>query len=137
MQKPVCNPELALLQPIACKIPNDLRLPLVLENVLKDYPKTYQPAGEKYAWRYLDSFFAERITGYTRFISKPTESRYHSSRLSTYLAWGNLSSRQVIQMYQQEEKNGFSTRDLMHFRSRLQWRFCVVRCFHLTTKMRF
>ena len=30
-------------------------IPEKLEKQLKNYPKHYQPAGEKYAWKYLNS----------------------------------------------------------------------------------
>lgn len=64
---------------------------------LEAYPKEFQPAGEHNAWRYLKSFVDGRGFNYQRHISKPTESRKGCSRLSTYLAWGNLSIKQAFQ----------------------------------------
>lgn len=71
-------------------------LPKKLKFDLTDYPKLFQPAGEKNAWRYLNSFVAQRGFNYQRHISKPSESRISCSRLSPYLAWGNLSVKQAF-----------------------------------------
>ena len=72
-------------------------VPSELVTKLEDYPKQYQPAGEENAWRYLKSFAQKRGFNYHRHISKPTESRTACSRLSPYLAWGNISIKQVFQ----------------------------------------
>ena len=72
-------------------------IPVKLEYHLQLYPKQYQPAGEYNAWRYLKSFAAQRGFNYKKHISKPTESRTACSRLSPYLAWGNLSVKQAFQ----------------------------------------
>ncbi len=72
-------------------------LPKVLESNLKTYPKHYQPAGEKNAWRYLQSFTENRGFNYQKHISKPKDSRLSCSRLSPYLAWGNMSIKQAFQ----------------------------------------
>ena len=80
--------------------------------------KNFQPGGETYAWMYLRSFFKSRHNGYTKNISKPSQSRISCSRLSPYLTYGNLSSRQVYQLFSESSKN----RDIRNFLSRLQWR---------------
>lgn len=64
---------------------------------LQAYPENFQPAGESYAIRYLESFVHHRGCNYSRHISKPSESRISCTRLSPYLAWGNVSIRQVYQ----------------------------------------
>jgi len=95
MHAPILKNEysLATLEPLQhpFQIPEELRLDWV------NYPKDLQPAGEEYAWRYLQSFAAKRGFNYHRNISKPTESRISCSRLSPYLAWGNISIKQVFQ----------------------------------------
>ena len=60
-------------------------------------PARFQPGGERKAHAYLDTFVTDRIRRYARTISKPEGSREGCSRLSPYLAWGNLSIRQVHQ----------------------------------------
>ena len=57
----------------------------------------FQQGGEDMAHRYMDSFFKDRILNYTQSLSKPLESRQGCSRLSPYLAWGCISTRQVYQ----------------------------------------
>mgnify|MGYP001157236924 FL=1 len=72
-------------------------LPNKFENQIKTYNKEYQPAGEINAWRYLKSFTDKRGFNYQKHISKPNESRISCSRLSPYLAWGNISIKQAFQ----------------------------------------
>ncbi|MDB9902134.1 DNA photolyase family protein [Flavobacteriaceae bacterium] len=72
-------------------------MPSILESQLKNYSSHFQPPGEKNAWRYLKSFTNNRGFNYQRHISKPLESRISCSRLSPYLAWGNMSIKQAFQ----------------------------------------
>jgi len=82
---------------------------------------SFQPPGEHYAKRYLDSFLHERGADYSRFISKPLDSRKSCSRLSPYISWGNLSIRQVYQCTLQHTKGITNKRPFMNFLSRLKW----------------
>jgi deoxyribodipyrimidine photo-lyase len=71
-----------------------------------------QAGGPNQAQQVLNSFLNDRGWGYQKFISKPEQSRTHCSRLSPYLAWGNLSMRQAYQaLLQQEKKAGLGTCD--------------------------
>ncbi len=92
-----------------------------LQALLQAYPKAFQPAGETYAWRYLASFMAERIANYSFHISKPTLSRVSCSRLSPYLAWGNISIRQVYQQVNQHARAGRHKSAHSNFLTRLHW----------------
>jgi deoxyribodipyrimidine photo-lyase len=74
--------------------------------------KNMQQGGTHTAIKYLDSFLNNRISGYNTYYSKPTTSRLHSSRLSPYLAWGNLSTRQVCQ-YAAKHKEKINKRNLL------------------------
>ena len=78
-------------------ITHNFILPTQFEVELKAYNKAYQPAGEINAWRYLKSFADKRGFNYQKHISKPKESRASCSRLSPYLAWGNMSIKQAFQ----------------------------------------
>jgi len=80
-----------------------------------------QRGGETRAQQWLQSFLQERHHGYNKMVSKPTESRYQGSRLSPYLAWGNLSIRQVEQARRQAYAGSKAKRDLLSFKSRLAW----------------
>lgn len=75
---------------------NKFTLPQNLLISLKKYPKDYQPAGERFAWRYLESFTKDRGKNYAKHISKPQQSRTSCGRISPYLAWGNISIKQAF-----------------------------------------
>ena len=96
------------------KIPSTIKL----FNYKYNFDKNFQPGGETYAWMYIKSFQKSRHIGYTKNISRPNESRVSCSRLSPYITYGNLSSRQVFQFFNKSSKN----RDIRNFLSRLQWR---------------
>ena len=53
--------------------------------------KNFQEGGESKAQLYLSSFLSDRVARYSQHISKPLQSRKSCSRLSPYLAWGNVS----------------------------------------------
>ncbi len=100
---------------------NNFLLPDRLHRVLNNYSPRMQPAGEKFAYQYLNSFVRERGVHYSRHISKPTESRISCGRLSPYISWGNLSIRQVYQFvinYKNKHTNTFA---MTNFLTRLHW----------------
>jgi len=67
---------------------------------ISDHPGR-QPGGTSAGWLYLSDFLNHRHVDYQRKISKPMESRRSCSRISPYLAWGNLSMRMVWQAVEQ------------------------------------
>lgn len=89
--------------------------------IVNHYPKQYQPAGEKNAWKYLESFANERGKDYFKYISKPALSRKHCSRISPYLSWGNLSIRQAFQYVSKHPNRSTYKRAFTQFLSRLKW----------------
>ena len=106
-------------------------LPKKLSDRLKEYPSEFQPAGELYAWKYLRSFLKARGFSYQKMISKPTESRIHCGRLSPYLAWGNISVRQVYQYVRLDTAFEQHKRALNAFLTRLIWRSHFVQKFEV------
>ncbi len=102
-------------------IEHSFELPNELVVKLENYPKQYQPAGEKNAWKYLNSFTQKRGFNYHRHISKPTESRMACSRLSPYLAWGNLSIKQVFQFVGTHPNGTANDRAFSGMLTRLHW----------------
>lgn len=96
-------------------IPKDLILQL------ENYSKEFQPAGEKNAWKYLTSFAEKRGFEYHKNISKPTESRLSCSRLSPYLAWGNLSIKQVFQFIENHPNRHKNKKAFLGMITRLHW----------------
>lgn len=97
------------------------KLPQELQIKLADYPKQFQPAGEENAWRYLRSFCNGRGFNYQNHISKPKESRRSCSRLSPYLAWGNLSVKQAFQFVGTHPKGTKNSKAFSAMLTRLHW----------------
>lgn len=80
-----------------------------------------QTGGASHAWAILQGFLSERGKHYHQHISKPTQARHSCSRLSPYLAWGNISIREVWQ-YALQHHQGLPARAWQAFSSRLHWR---------------
>ncbi len=100
---------------------NPFQLPDKFIASITDYPKEFQPAGEKYAWKYLDSFIKERGQKYFQMIGRPLESRYHCSRLSPYFSWGNITIRQVYQEVLKNKNYKKNQKSFDAFLARLKW----------------
>lgn len=88
--------------------------------------------GEKEGFNVLHSFLTSRGKAYHREMSSPLTAVSSCSRLSPYLAWGNLSIRTVVQhtrmaiethreAKKQKEPGAFPARALRAFESRLHW----------------
>ena len=99
--------------------------------------KNFQQGGEYWAWRYLDSFIKERAVNYSRHISKPLLSRKSCSRLSPYLAYGNISMRMVYQYTSQHYGASENKRALSNFISRLHWHCHFIQKFEDECRMEF
>lgn len=96
----------------------------------------FQKGGEKQAHRYLKSFFKDRYSAYSRHISKPVQSRKSCSRLSPYLAWGNLSIRQVYRAAAEKyNEKGVQKRPLANFISRIHWHCHFIQKFEMEVRM--
>ncbi|MEE4193334.1 MAG: deoxyribodipyrimidine photo-lyase [Halieaceae bacterium] len=100
-------------------------------------PTPMQAGGEALAWQTLESFFARRGKDYQRQISKPEASREHCSRLSPYLAWGNLSIRQLYQALGPARDRPGWRRPLEAFESRLHWHCHFIQKFEMECRMEF
>tara|TARA_A200000113_G_scaffold204966_1_gene200963 strand:+ start:150 stop:1631 length:1482 start_codon:yes stop_codon:yes gene_type:complete len=96
-----------------------------------------QPGGETNAHRYLDSFFEGRYVNYQAHISKPDLSRKSCSRLSPYLAYGNVSMRQVLQRTEEEKEAGKKGFGIRAFESRLRWQSHFIQKFEMECSMEF
>jgi deoxyribodipyrimidine photo-lyase len=90
----------------------------------------HQKPGERAAHHCLRSFLTERGETYSRAISSPLTARNFGSRLSPYLAWGNLSMRTVLNETRRTIAKlrespplarGTWIRSLSAFESRLHW----------------
>jgi deoxyribodipyrimidine photo-lyase len=99
--------------------------------------KNFQQGGETLSWRYLDSFLKERYINYSKHISKPAVSRKSCSRLSPYLAYGNISMRMVYQYTMQHYATATNKRALSNFVSRLHWHCHFIQKFEDECSMEF
>jgi deoxyribodipyrimidine photo-lyase len=96
-----------------------------------------QVGGSQFALRYLNSFFKDRYRNYQKHISKPDLSRRSCSRLSPYLAFGNLSMRQLLQKTEYETARGNKSFALKAFGSRLRWQSHFIQKFEMECSMEF
>ncbi len=114
-------------------------LPLEAENVsryiLPEKSGIYQPGGPAAAMAYLKGFLEERSRNYSRHISKPGAARSSCSRISPYLAWGNLSIRQVWQLTRAYMNEGKNRSNLQNFSSRLLWHCHFIQKFEREYRM--
>lgn len=112
-----------------------------LENVLTvadlETPKdsTFQKGGSSTAWKYASSFFENRHKDYMFNISKPEASRTSCSRLSPYIAWGNVSIRQIFQKAQNIKEQSKDKRHIGGFLSRLRWQAHFIQKFEMEHTM--
>lgn len=81
----------------------------------------FQMGGEQQAWLVVEDFFQSRGQSYHRQISSPSLSQLSCTRWSPYLAWGNLSVRQVYQRLLQDWNRPGWRRPLLALVSRLHW----------------
>ena len=135
MRAPLAEVDLAQVQwfTVAANLPNF--------KCVTDYPATRDPAfqqgGEQAALQTLDSFFQERGKRYFGSISSPELSQTHCSRLSAYLAWGNLSLRQVYQVLLSHWNTPGWRRSLVALSARLHWHCHFIQKFESQSEMEF
>lgn len=111
MDAPLCQVDFAKARWPKILVP-DCRQPAELASYEGQH--LHQTGGSTEAKAWLHSFCAQRSKRYRFSISKPGHAVLGCSRLSPYLAWGNLSLREVVQ----EAKAHKLERA---FRSRLHW----------------
>ena len=97
----------------------------------------FQPGGANTGSAVLTDFLECRAKNYQRGISKPAWSRETCSRLSPYLAWGNLSVRQVYAALEERRRRGGWARALSAFESRLHWHCHFIQKFESECRMEF
>jgi deoxyribodipyrimidine photo-lyase len=97
----------------------------------------FQQGGETLAWRYLNSFLKDRYANYSKHISKPELSRKGCSRLSPYLAYGNISMRMVYRYTMQHYDQAKNKRAFSNFISRLHWHCHFIQKFEDECRMEF
>lgn len=96
-----------------------------------------QKGGRITGIRYLNSFLNDRYRNYSKNISKPELSRRSCSRLSPYLAFGNLSVREVWQKAKETRNFSKNKRSIDAFTSRLRWQAHFIQKFEMEETMEF
>jgi len=79
----------------------------------------------------LNSFFQGRYENYMFHISKPELGRKSCSRISPYIAWGNLSIREVYHQAYKLKKHAKHKKALEAFMSRLRWQTHFIQKFEM------
>lgn len=83
----------------------------------------FQVGGERRAWHTYYSFLDGRGKDYAKHISNPALSRKSCTRLSPYIAWGNITIKQTYQKLETLDEQDFRgwRRALSAMASRLHW----------------
>ncbi|WP_252938938.1 cryptochrome/deoxyribodipyrimidine photo-lyase family protein [Roseivirga pacifica] len=121
MQEDIQTPDLSRLKTIKIDKSTFTSFANSIPSDFQERNEHFQPGGATYANKYLKSFLNERVARYNGSISKPEASRTGCSRISPYLAWGNISLKEVYQARMAAKKAGKNLRNLAAFGSRLQW----------------
>ncbi|HBK83667.1 MAG TPA: deoxyribodipyrimidine photolyase, partial [Flavobacterium sp.] len=108
-----------------------------IPSLTTDKSLPFQKGGTKTGLRYLKSFFEERVVNYSKHISKPEKARISCSRLSPYIAWGNLSIRQVYDEAWKYSQKGIHKKQISNFVSRLRWQAHFIQKFEMECTMEF
>ncbi|SEG71790.1 FAD-binding domain-containing protein [Marinobacterium lutimaris] len=141
MRAPLAQPQLSRLRPVYLE---PLSSPSSSPNSSLNLPKEseedsahFQRGGELQAWAVMKSFLNDRGRSYRYSLSSPEQSRTHCSRLSPYLAWGNLSLRQVYQRTSLQRSYPDWSQSLRAFASRLHWHCHFIQKFESECEMEF
>lgn len=108
-----------------------------LPNTWKQPNHNLQQGGATQAHKILTDFFMSRGKGYQWFISKPLQSQQSCSRLSPYLAWGNISLRETYQELLTHWNRQGWLKSLTALSSRLHWHCHSIQKFESECMMEF
>ncbi|REL25888.1 deoxyribodipyrimidine photo-lyase [Thalassotalea euphylliae] len=97
----------------------------------------FQHGGEQQALATIASFFIQRGQRYHYSISSPSASREACSRLSPYLAWGNISLRYAYQTLLSHWQRPGWRRALSALSSRLHWHCHFIQKFEAEPELEF
>lgn len=110
-----------------------------LYNEWQDTSPLFQIGGERRAWHTYYSFLDGRGKNYAKHISSPALSRKSCTRLSPYIAWGNITIKQTYQKLETLEEQDFPgwRRALSAMASRLHWHCHFIQKFESECDMEF
>ena len=106
-----------------------------LPNLKTNSNSPFQKGGRTMGLRYLKTFFKERYPSYMFHISKPEQARRSCSRISPYIAWGNLSIREVYHQAYHLKNISNHKKALDAFMSRLRWQAHFIQKFEMEHTM--
>jgi deoxyribodipyrimidine photo-lyase len=99
--------------------------------------RSFQAGGSEAAWQTLEDFYQGRGQDYYRRLSSPSASREACSRMSAYLAWGNISLREMYQHLLSHWQDRGWRRSLVALSSRLHWHCHFMQKFESECEMEF
>lgn len=137
MQAPQANPDLRTLQTTSLSGNSPLKN-MLLRSPPQDWirrDERFQAGGASAATSCMQDFFEHRSREYSGSLSSPSASARHCSRLSPYLAWGNLSIRQVFQQLKLTLPRPGWSRSLDAYESRLHWHCHFIQKFEMECRM--
>jgi deoxyribodipyrimidine photo-lyase len=136
MKAPIIQPEISPSAFISSQYINKLPEP-ILPALWSTPNELMLKGGELWAQRTLQSFLHIRGKNYHFDISKPLASRKSCSRLSPYLAWGNISLRQFYQTILIKRPQSGWKRPINALASRLHWHCHFIQKFESEHQMQW
>ncbi len=115
----------------------ELESNMTMVDLKTDLNSVFQKGGTSKGLKYMKTFFDERYHNYSYNISKPTLARKSCSRLSPYIAWGNLSTRQILQKAADFVLTVKDKKQIDSFTSRLTWQAHFIQKFEMEEIMEF
>lgn len=119
MNSPIVTSDINIHKEHFILLNHDLEVPSQIRNFMNQ-ELDIEP-NELNAHIALDSFINEKVDDYFKNISLPEKSRYHSSRLSAYISWGNISVRQIYHYCKENRDKVSNKKSLDQFMARLKW----------------
>lgn len=116
---------------------NNLKKQFKIVSTSTENSMLFQKGGVIYGKKYLQSFLIDRAKNYSKHISKPALARTSCSRLSPYIAWGNISIREIYQQTEIAQKEFSNKRALANFSSRLRWQAHFIQKFEMECNIEF
>lgn len=113
----------------------DLESRFNVPTLTTDVTTPFQKGGRTMGLKYLDSFLNGRYENYMAHISQPELARRGCSRISPYIAWGNLSIREVYHRAYNLKKTAQNKNPLEAFMSRLRWQAHFIQKFEMEHTM--
>lgn len=137
MSQAIKTPDFGHNYPKLTEIPKGFQITNALYYNLTQNDPNFQAGGESIGKKLLLEYLEyHNYKNYNRHISKPEESRKSCSRLSPYLAWGNISIRTVVQQIEKIlDTNPPYKQHLLSFYSRVQWNQHFVQKFESECRM--